>query len=352
MGESVSLSILDFKASREEWLERINVGSKNSGEAYQYAIKTWDAFLASINHDDQSTLLELKEKQNEPEAYLFLNRYVTFLIKRGHTRTGINLKFTALSSWCAANGIMLHSEYIKQFVKFPKQLREMKPPLTPEIIRDLILNSPKTIKIVLLVLLSSGMRISEVLQLQVRDINQTTDPISIKIRAITTKTKEERIAYISKECWELLKPLLFEKDPNDVIFLQRKFTQNILRGFENRFGKVRKQLGYTEKYEDGVRFHVNIHAFRANFMTQATKVLDGDTAHALLGHRKYLDVYFRLSQKEKAELYHTLEPYLTVSDEARQRGIIDEKDKQIQELNKMKLRIEKLEAEKRRKKDL
>ena len=346
------MSILDFKATREEWLERVSAGSVNSMEAYKFGIKKWDEFLDSIHHTDEATLAELKENQNTPEAYLFLNRYVTFLIKQRFSRTGINLKFTALRSWCAANGIMLHSEYIKQFVKFPKQLRELKPPLTPEIIRDIILNSPKTVKIVLLVLLSSGMRISEVLQLEVRDIKQDTTPIEIKVRAGITKTREERTAYISKECWELLRPMLADKEPSDLIFLQNKFTFIIFNEFENRFGEVRKRLGYVEKYEDGRRYHVNIHAFRANFMTQATKVLDGDTAHALLGHRKYLDVYFRLSQKEKAELYHTLEPYLTVSDEARQRGIIDEKDKQIQELQKMKLRIEKLEAEKRRKKDL
>lgn len=344
------MSILDFKTTRQEWLEEIEARSYNSMQAHKFGIQKWDEFLTSIGHNDEVALKELKAKSNEPDAYLFLNKYVVFQTKQGLKRTNITLNFQILRSWCSSNGIMLHQEYIRSFVKFPKLTRELKVPLNNEIIKSLIVNSPKNTRIILMVLLSSGMRIGEVLQLKVRDINPNTSPIQIKVRASTTKTKEERIAYVSSECWEQLRPLL-NKDSEDFIFL-KKFGKHSLIYFEGQFGKVRKQCGWLDKYEDGKYYHVNIHAFRANYMTQATKILGGDTAHALLGHHQYLDQYFRLSEKERGELYQKLEPYLTVSDEARQRVIIDEKDKQIVELQKMKIRIEKLEAEKRRKQDL
>ena len=104
---------------------------------------------------------------------------------------------------------------------------------------------------------------------------------------------------------------------------------------------MRRQLGLLSMYDDGKRYHVNIHAFRANYITHATKVLGGDIAHAMIGHHQYMDVYLRLTQDDKNKLYHTLEPYLTISDEARQRVIIEEKDQQISELNEMKIEISK-----------
>ena len=339
------MSIIKITSTRDEWLESVFLKSKSipSMDTYRYGIKAWDDFLLSKNQNDMEILAEFKEGNNKPETYLYLNQFVQFMIKRGLKRKTIDLSFAALRSWCASNGVMLFNEYIKSLVKMPKEIREMKMPLDHDEIKALIINSPNQIKVVLLVLLSSGMRISEVLQVRVKEVNHSTNPIEIRVRAETAKTREERIAYISDEAWQMVKPLLNNKEETDLVFIP-EYKRTSLISFETRFARVRKNVGLIEKYDDDVHYHVNIHAFRANFMTLATKILDGDTAHALLGHRKYLDVYFRLSQQEKATLYHKLEPYLTVSDEARQRGIINEKDKQIQELSKMRDELDKQKA--------
>ena len=65
------MSILDYKASREEWLDRIKEGSVNSGEAYFFGIQKWDEFLSSINETDEDTLKELKAKQSITIYYPF-----------------------------------------------------------------------------------------------------------------------------------------------------------------------------------------------------------------------------------------------------------------------------------------
>jgi integrase len=345
------MSILDFNVTRNEWLEGVENKSKsyNSFYAHSVGIKKWDLFLESINHTDKGVLQELKRNNDNPDTYRFLNRYIQWLNKQGLKRSTIDLNFAVLRSWCAANGVMLFNEYVKRFVNLPKSIREIKPPLTPEIIKLLINNSSKNVSTILLILLSSGMRIGECLHLQVRDIDVTTNPIQIKIRAATTKSRQERIAYISSEAWAALKPLLLNKEPEDLIFIA-KYTKASLISFEMQFGRLRKKLNLTDKYDDGRNYHVNIHAFRAYFHTQATKVLGGDIGHALLGHRKYLDMYLRLSVEEKSEMYHKLEPYITVSDEMRQKGMLQEKDRQIielqsmkDELNKQKAKIKRLE---------
>ena len=339
------MSILDFKATREEWLTEIYNKSKSdpSKHAYSEGIKKWDEFLSTISKTDEEVLLELKQNNNNPDSYLFLNKFIQYMIKRGNQRGSIDVAFTALRSWCAINGVMLFNEYVKRFVKLPKKNKETKVPLNRDMIKGLIVNAPNNVRVVLLVLLSSGMRVGECLQLRVKDIDTTKIPIEIKLRAETTKTREERKAYISQEAWAMVEPLLLNKDKEDYVFV-KSFGVNSVRSIEVLFGRLRKNLGYTEKYDNGRNYQVNIHAFRANFITTATKILDGDTAHALAGHHKYMDVYFRMSPESRAEQYSKLEPYLTLSDEMRQKGIIQEKEKTIQELKKRDEKLAKLEA--------
>ena len=297
------MSILKITASRDQWLESVYNKSNSyaSLNAYREGIKAWDDFLLTKNQSDSIILSEFKKGNNDPETYLYLNQFIQFMIKRESKRATIDINFAALRSWCAENGIMLFNEYIKRFVKLPKAIKETRVPLNHDIIRALITNSPNQIRVILLVLLSSGMRINEVLQLRVKDFEES-DPIKIKVRAATTKSRAERLAYISSEAWEMVKPLLIDKSPEDLVFI-KEHTENSVISFETRFSRVRRNLGLTEKYDDGKRYHVNVHAFRANFMTQATKVLDGDTAHALIGHKKYLDVYFRLVSMQNFDMF-------------------------------------------------
>lgn len=346
------MSILDVTITREEWFTQIlnKSGSDNSLKTAKTGIKKWDQYLDSLNENDANVLKLLREHSSDPKAYQFLNKFVQWLISQKIAPSSNKIFFAVMKSWVNANGIMLHQEYVKQFIKFPKKVRETRQPLTLEIIKLLINNAPKKIAVVLYILLSSGMRISECLQLQVRDINQNTNPIEIRIRAETTKTLEERMAFISNEAWEKIQPLISDLEQNDTLFFC-DYNKNSLIDFEIRFGQLRKHLGLVEKYANGKNYHVNVHAFRAYFLTQATRILDGDIAHALVGHHQYLDQYLRLSPQEKSEMYHKLEPYVTVSDESRLRTIVEDKDSQLKELSQMQKEILELKAFKKRQED-
>lgn len=338
------MSILDVSITREEWLKGIlnKSGSRNSHSTAKTGIKKWDAFLESLHQSDSEVLQLIRENNQDPKAYQFLNKFVQYMIEQRIAPSSNKIFFAVLKSWISANGIMLHQEYIKKFIQFPKKKREIRQPLTPHIIRTLIEKAPKMMGVTLYILLSSGMRISECLQLQVGDIDASKNPVEIRIRAETTKTLEERMAFISAEAYEKLKPYLEDKEKTDDILY--KYSDRALGNFELSFNYLRKKCGFTEKYSNGVNYHVNIHAFRAYFHTQATKILDGDTAHALIGHRAYLDQYFRLTPQEKADMYHKLEPYITVSDESRLRTIVSDKDKEIAELKMMRDELAKQKA--------
>lgn len=340
------MSILEFKTTRAEWLKQSYGKAYNTGKLREHLIQNWDKFLATINHNDEAVLLELRKSFNNPDAYVFLNRYIQYLIEKKLRRASVVANFSTLRSWCGANGIMLHNEFVKQFIKLPKDIKEMRHPLTPDMIQRLIDHSPKTVKTILLCLLSSGMRVSECLALKVVDINQSVTPIELRLRAQNTKTREERIAYISSEAWLNVSKLIKNKAPDDYVFYDDK-TRYPLESFEIRFARVRVKAELIQKYDSGL-YKVNIHAFRAYFHTQATKILGGDTAHALLGHHAYLDQYFRLSQDEKSEMYHKLEPFLTVDNTQRQRAIIEDKNKQLNEMELMKIEMKKMQAQMKR----
>ena len=331
------MSVLTQNASREEWIDRVKMKSDSikSAITYQTCIDKWDLYLKSIGQSEAKVMEELKTKTQDPEAYLFLNRYIAWLSKKGYPSSTIRLCFFALKSWCAANGVMLYNEYIKRFVSFPKKRKEIRVPLTIEIIRALADKSTLRTKAILLTLLSSGMRISEVLQLKVSDINPKTNPVEIRVRASTTKTREERISFLSSEAWDQIKLLIENKTEDDYIFVKEFVVPTSLTSFELVFRKLRTSCGFNEKYDNGINYHVNVHAFRAYFHTQATKVLGGDIAHAILGHHQYLDQYFRLDKEERGQLYSRLEPYVTVSNEFRQKKMLEEKDRQIEEKDQM-----------------
>lgn len=344
----------------KEFVESIHNRSKsyNAKRIAEVGMQSWWDYAAKriaqngdhvedIKHSD--IVNALKQVAGQPEFYLFLNGYIQFLNGRTSSRNAIKMRFLTVKDWLRANGIRIYNEDVKQFIKFPKQIKELRKPLTILQIRELLKNSSKRLQATFLLLISSGLRISECLQLRVRDIeyDEPNNVLLIHVRAETTKTKEERIAYCSHEAWESIQPFIAGKKPMDYILVDDYNTTTTAQ-MELRFGRVRAACGFIEKYGNGYNYHVNIHSFRAYFHTQATRVLGGDVAHALIGHHKYLDQYFRLTPEERAEQYKKLEPYLTISNETRLQDELERKEMQLQKQGVLEQKILEMEAKLKR----
>lgn len=316
--------MLITQTSRDDWLEGVFLksNSENSRNSAIKALKKWDLFLKEKHPDKTEELIlrELNRLKDSPDVYNFLNQFTQFLTLQKISARTVRLYFMFIKSWLRNNGIRLNNDDIKQFVRFPKYLRELRRPLTKEMISLLLTKSPPRLKALLLSLTSSGARLSELLQLRMKDIDFSKDPIEINIRAETTKTREERISYLSMEAVAAINKLAKDKLSTDVIFTS-SFNKGSILNVEIRFRNARRRAGLDAKYANGMH-HVNLHAFRAYFHTQATKVLGGDIAHALIGHHTYLDQYFRLSPEERALKYKELEPFVTIGpQEAPQQAI-------------------------------
>ncbi|HEX9846036.1 MAG TPA: hypothetical protein VGA92_06175, partial [Candidatus Nitrosotenuis sp.] len=127
---------------------------------------------------------------------------------------------------------------------------------------------------------------------------------------------------------------------SELVFANQKNNVAAVRVEEAVFSKLRRRCGLLEKYEGSSRFVVNIHAFRAYFHTNASRIHSTEYANALDGHTSYLGQYYRIAPEERAKMYKTLEPALLIfGNSDATNGLFKEqlesKNKEIEHLTKL-----------------
>ena len=246
------------------------------------------------------------------QSHIQIGTHSTF--KRKSPKT-IGLYFGFIKSYLRyVHGIKLSTEDIKDFVTFPSKIREARKPITLEQLKEIMNNSGAQRRALYYVLVSSGMRLGEALTLTKNNLHMDENPVRISIEAQNTKTNQSRETYISSEAVEKLTPIL-EKIPdnNTSIFMLPggNLHHNVIN--EDRiFSYLREKLGMTEKYPNSVRYVVNLHSLRAYFHTKASQKHSTEYANSMDGHFGYLEQYYRLDPKKRAEMYKELEPELLI----------------------------------------
>jgi len=190
-------------------------------------------------------------------------------------------------------------------------------------------------KTAILMGLSSGARIGEIMRLEPRDVHLNETPTRINIRAEIAKNGQRRTTFISSEATELLNEWLRVR--NDYIqdaykSLNFKNAQHVKTRQDKRifpvsnaviqrsFNDAAEMAGFkdttTYKGDDGDRkrqrktlhFHNLRKYFRSNFG-------DVDLAEHLMGHSGYLSEYRNFSDKRLAEEYLTHQHNVMVTGE-------------------------------------
>ncbi len=196
-------------------------------------------------------------------------------------------------------------------------------------------NSNSKLQTAILVAISSGLRIGELVQLKLSDIDFNSNPTKISVRGNATKTRQTRETFITSESTKSLKDYLsryfgWSEDNNS--HLQETF----IFGPTTNKGRRSKKPGFNVEsaklaLQKSLRIHVgdipdlditnengykaiHFHAFRKYFRTTVGNVCGRDFAEALMGHGFYMDVYYQLPEPKKREMYLDAEPHLTVSD--------------------------------------
>ena len=335
------MSILERVRTKETYFERISVKSRNTKNATRTAINSFENFCQkNYNHDSEYVFAQLGKltgDMKESQVFETLQDFINYLNEQNYTALTVRLTVLRLKPYLAYRTMTkLHHEDFKAELNFPKNVKERRESLSRETIKKILEYSSPERRALYLTLLSSALRIGEAVQLRKRDFEVSGQRLKISVRAKYTKTKQERITFISKEAEAYMRPILDRMPPDKLVFGTNEDPFQAMQNEETYFQRLRQRAGFDEKYDSGVS-KVTIHALRSYFITKCEKMHEG-LGHALAGHDRYMKEYERFSDQELLEFYIKAEPELIISDEERQ-GL------KIDNLEKIKENLEKKERE-------
>lgn len=196
----------------------------------------------------------------------------------------------------------------------------------------LLHNCPLKLQTAILVALTSGLRISELVQLRISDIDFSTNPTTLHVRAETAKGRQARETFITSETTLVLKDYLTK------LFGWKEGQKNEHMSDIPVFGRTNKGgtlkinpassatalqlslINYLSKIPDlntlneNNRRAIHFHGFRKYFRTILGNVSGRDFAETLMGHTFYMSTYYNVPDEKKRELYLKAEADLAISD--------------------------------------
>jgi len=264
-------------------------------------------------------------------------------------------------------GCKIYNEDVKQHFRLPRVVLAYQKGLTKETVNRLVRLANPKLAACILAACSSGMRLGEIMQLKFSDIDLTTNPTTITIRAMTTKTREARLTHISSEATGALKDYLArlnqQKKNDDYVFLLQhkdrikmakhdnrsdriqhlesqlasmaseeryaKSVQTTCHNLQQQLARIIKDNPELNKKTENDRNEIHFHAFRYFFKTQVTDAHQSDFAEALMGHKSLKLVYYRQNEKARAQTYLEVEHAVTIADTEK----IDENYSELQKDN-------------------
>lgn len=268
-------------------------------------------------------------------------------------------------------------------VKLPKSVQKDKKALTKGDIID-ILNACSNIRLKTYVILlaATGMRASEAISVRICDLDLDSDPPRLYLRGEYTKTRSDRTVLLTQEAANQLRNWLeykfrkrrvsyYDKRTNrsvseyrvppmmvnDLIFSMNASSQGYLYvsirslyvEFSVIFGNMLDRMGRGQREESAGAQHrkITLHSMRRFVYSTIADLGFSDYANFFIGH--FGSTYYRKSEKERAEIFRKIEPYLTFLDyeELERKGAdiasqLEEKDRMIQNMIRKQEQFEQL----------
>jgi len=281
----LKIQIKELTNNYLEYLKKIKNYSDHTCKAYESDLKQYVLYL------------------NKSDSDLFDNKnFVNYLFEKGLAKSTINRKLTSINNFLEwASKI----EKNKSYYKFESLKTERKLPdiLTSNYINTLInelpINTPKEVrnKAIVELLYSSGLRVSEVVNLKLNDMKDN------KSLRVVGKGRKVRILPMTDQAYNIIKLWI------------KNFRKNFLNDQDNNYlflGVRGKQLSDREvrrivKSSTGTFPHNLRHTF-------ATHILDGGAdlrvVQELLGHSDptTTQLYTHVSKKKLQEKYKRTHP--------------------------------------------
>jgi integrase len=341
--------------------------SKSTAREYFARLNNFSHFIANEYHNQLSIDdLLVKVKNGNQNPYDVLNGYAAYLRNCSVSALTLKQRIVTVKNFFEYSDIDISPRRFKFKVKLPKVVRKKKEALSKEDIVE-ILNVCDNIRLrtYVILLAATGMRAVEALSIRIKDINFDSNPAKLFVRGEYTKTKVDRIIFLTEEVTQQLKSLLDYKHRTRRICHQdkqggktiteytrpdKKDTDLVFAVYQSRnapnpdilyddlgrsFAKTLDRSGKGDR-EDGNerRRQISLHSFRRFVKTTISDLGYADFSEWFIGHSG--STYWTKKDSEKAELFKKIEPYLTYLDYPaleRKGADVQSKVEELEELN-------------------
>jgi integrase len=353
----------------DSYIKSIKIMNKGTSDEYLARLNSFNAF---IKNEFDGTLsvndLVTKIKHGELDPYDILSKYSGYLQSSYNiSTTTLKGRVVTVKNFFEYFDIEISPRKFKLKVKLPRIIRRNKEALSKEDVID-ILNACSDIKLKTYVMLlaATGMRAVEALSIRIKDLDLKSSPAKVFVRGEYTKTRTDRTVFLTEEIVQQLTSWLSykyrtrrvcykdeqtkktiteyrtpEKKESDLVFALYQDTRapapmNLYVEFVRSFGKTldRMNRGDREEGSNGRRRQITLHSFRRFVKSTISDLGYGDYSEWFIGHSG--STYYRKTDKEKAEIFAKIEPYLTylnIHQLERQGADIQSKVEELEELN-------------------
>jgi integrase len=358
---------LNYNSAIAAYIRNIRTMNKSTAEEYLSRLNNFENFVAK-EYDSCLTINDLiaKIKKAMLDPYDIINGYAAYLRKCNITTSTLRQRIVTVKNFLEYCDVDITPRKFKLKVKLPKVVRKKKEALSKDDIVE-ILNVCDNIRLrtYVMLLAATGMRAVEALSIRIRDLDFDSNPATVFVRGEYTKTKVDRIVFLTEEVTLQLKSWLDykyrtrrvcyqdklkgktiteyrtpDKINTDLVFAvyQDKKTPNPDYLYDDLGKSFAKTLDRSRKgnMEDGSlrRRQITLHSFRRFVKTTISDLGYADFSEWFIGHSG--STYWTKKDSEKAEIFRKIEPYLTflnIPQLERQGADIQSKVGELEELN-------------------
>ena len=190
----------------------------SSGAGYKGAIENFLRCIYGLKKEDKKN----HDYENLLEQYLNDKRrnhsndvkhFVDYLKENSKSMPSVRQVLTYAVKFLKAQGIVISQEFVQDIKRETKGgAATVAKPLTNDMICRTIQGASVRDRAIILTLASSGLRIGELLSLDIDDIELENSPVKIVIRAAKAKNKHSRFTYCSQEAKEAILSWLKNRD--------------------------------------------------------------------------------------------------------------------------------------------
>ena len=323
------------------YLRSVRIMNQNTADTYFVRLRNFERFvLKKFDVNLDSLVSKLTQKKLDP--YEILTSYCIDLQAQDISTRTLKHRVVTAKNFFEYNDVEISPRKFSLKVRLPRTVRKNIEALSKEEVID-ILNvcSDIRLKTFVMFLASTGCRAGEAASIRFIDLDFSTHPSKVYIRGEHTKTKTDRVVFLTDELVQQLKSWIEfkyrtrricsqnkesgkyfseyrtpERSDDDLIFTSRKYDRaepkpkhvymDLCHHFERTLDRMGK--GARENGNKGRR-QITFHSFRRFVKTTISDLGYQDFSEFMIGHAG--STYWRKKDSDKAELFKKIEPYLT-----------------------------------------